>query len=457
MAQRGERVTRILVPFQGEGSGVDNMTWGQLGIWQSIQQTGQSRTVDGISTLAAGATIANVADSLAFIMGRHQSLRTRLLFDGAGLPRQSCAASGEAPLEIVDIEDGDPAEVAAAVHDRYRRKHFDYENEWPVRMAAIRNRGVPTHVVAVYLHLTIDAMGLDVLVDDLARYRATGEAPPVTAMQPLEQARRQQSPAGQRQCAAGLRHLENTLRTVPASRFGLPRYGSEPGFVMIRYRSPATLLAAQAVAARGAVNTSGVLLAGFAVALARQTGSNPVMAILTVSNRFRPGFSESVSAIAQITPFMIDVGGVSLDGALTRTAQSTLHAYKNAYCDPYQQDDVVARVNRERGEDVDLSCYYNDRRLGGREELPDPPPTADQIRTALRLSEAAWVEDPEMPGSKVYLYVYDAPDAVEFKMSVDTRYFAPSDLESLVRGMEAVTVEMALDPSAPTGVPAVDS
>lgn len=452
----GPGTEQLLVQFRGEGAGVGPLTWGQLGIWQSIQESGQSRTLGGVSPLPDGFTVQDVADTLRYAMSRHQALRTRFPLGPDGMPRQECFESGEIALEIVDAGDADPAEVAAAVHERYQEKHFDYPNEWPVRMAVIRHGDRVPYMVAVYLHLVLDATGLTVLINDIAgRDPVTGEGPPVTGTPPLEQARKQAAPAGQRQNAAALHYLEHVLRTVPASRFGPPRYAGERDFQMLRYRSPATLLAARAVAARTGTNTSPVLLTAFAVALARATGKNPVMAMLTVSNRFRPGLADSVSTLSYVSPFMIDLAGVDLAGAVGRAAQGTLSAYKNAYCDPYQQDDVWARVNEERGAAIELSCYYNDRRQDQRGAGEDGPPTAAQIRAALPASRLDWVRDLEMPGSTLYLYVDDAPGAVDFELSADTRYFAPDDLAALVRGIEAVTVEAALDPDATTGVPAV--
>lgn len=444
---------QILVSFQGEGSGVEDLTWGQIGLWQSIEGSGDSRTLGGVNELPPGTAVGDVAETLRFVMSRHQALRSRLLFEPDGTPRQVCASSGEIALEIVDASDADPAEVAEEVKERYQRKHFDYENEWPVRMAVVRRRGVPTHIVAVYLHLAIDATGMTVLLQDIgSRDRRTGDAAPVTAMQPLEQARRQRSAAAQRQCAASLRHLEHVLRTVPASRFGEPRPGREPEFRMIRYRSPATLLAARAIGARESVTIAPVLLASFAVALARFTGSNPVLALVMVNNRFRPGFADTVSAVAQITPLMVDVADLTVTEAIGRAAQSALNAYKNAYYDPYRQDEVLERVERERGEQIDLSCYYNDRRLQLADQRSDPVPTPQEIRDALGRGTEHWEDDVEMPRAKLYLHVDDPPGAVDFVLSVDTRFFSPADMQALVRGMESVAVEAALDPSATTAV-----
>jgi hypothetical protein len=452
-------VDQVVVAFEGEGEGVGSLTWSQMGFWQSIEGSGDSRTVGGVTPLPPGIKIEAVTGMLRFVMNRHQVLRTRLVFDGEGKPPlQRCWSSGEVVLEIVDVADGDDAvEVADALRERYQEKHFDYVNEWPVRMGVVRQHGSLTHMVAVYLHLSLDAAALTLLCEDLARWDAETDgraAGPVTAMQPLEQAARQATPGGQRQGRASLRYLEHVLRTVSPSRFGPTRYGDEPSYRMIRYRSPATLLAAQAVAANGGFNTSPVLLASFAVALARRTGRNPVMTLVTVSNRFRPGLAESVSPVSQVTPLMIDVADITVGEAVTRSAQSALAAYKNAYCDPYEQDEVVERVGVERGEEIDLSCYYNDRRQLDRGPTGETP-TAEQIRAALPQGTAHWEHELEMSKAKVYLYVDEAPGAIEFLLSVDTRYFSAEETEALAREMETVAVEAALDPAAATAVHSV--
>ena len=52
----------------------------------------------------------------------------------------------------------------------------------------------------------------------------------------------------------------------------------------------------------------------------------------------------------------------------------------------------------------------------------------------------------------LYVNVGEAEGAIEFVMSADTRYFSEQDMVDVLRGMEMVAVEAALDPSTPTGV-----
>ncbi len=455
----GQVVDRILVRFDAEGSGVAEVTWGQMAQWQSIVVSGQSRTLGGISGMPPGTSLDDVVDDLRYALVRHQSLRTRLRLDGEVdadgdiIPRQECHASGEFELEVVDAGDDDPSEVATAVLQRRQTVPFDYENEWPMRMTVIRQHGELVRLVAVYLHLVIDAGGLEVLIaDGAARPRDGSEPPPVTATPPLEQAAWQQGPAGQRLNLAAERYLDHALHSVPMSRFGEPRYPGAAGFKEVRYRSPALMLAVRAASARCRANTSAVLLASFAVAVGRVGGRTPILAMLTVSNRFRPRLGESVSALAQVVPWVSDVGDITIGEAVARAEKSTLNAYKHAYFDPIRQDDVYRRVFAERGGVIDLSCYYNDRRQQT-VAPPGPAPTDVEIRDALPLSTYEWVEDPEMPSTKLYLYVDDdTPDALDLIMSVDLRYFSPDDLLALVREIEAVAVDAAMVPTTPTDV-----
>lgn len=129
----------VIARFEGDGSGVAELSWGQHEIW---------------CVPASG-----------------------------GLPQQVVHARGEISLEVVEAGDGDPAEAAAAVTAGYMTRTFNYEDEWPARMAVITHQGAATHVAEIYCHLAIDGFGLAALRKDLTSRDRTGPAPaPVTAM-----------------------------------------------------------------------------------------------------------------------------------------------------------------------------------------------------------------------------------------------------------------------------------
>ncbi|GAB3892804.1 hypothetical protein GCM10029964_068310 [Kibdelosporangium lantanae] len=154
------------------------LTWSQIGVWGGMVSSGKSVTVDHTAELPSGTTVDDVAEMLRFAVSRHQTLRTRLLFDADGQAMQNCSETGEVPLEVFDAGDADPADTAETISRQYQRKNFDYVTEWPIRTAVVRKDGVPTHLVLVILHTAIDLYGLAILLDDIAgRDPETGAAP----------------------------------------------------------------------------------------------------------------------------------------------------------------------------------------------------------------------------------------------------------------------------------------
>lgn len=446
---------RLGVRFEGEGSGTGELSWGQETVWRGIGDRDSAIILAGTDPLPEGTTVADVAGELAYIMSRHQSMRTRFRFTEAGRPYQEVFSSGETFLEIFDVPDGaGPREVAAEVEHTYEYARRDYENEWPIKMAVIRHRGVPVYKVKAMCHLVVDGFGVNAMAADLARRDpVTGEPPgPNTSMQPLEQAQWQASPRGRRQTEGVERHWKRVLETIPPRRFAEPADKRQPRYWQADFASPAASLAIQHIAARNEVDTSPVLLAAFAVGMARVSGTSPAAPRVMVNNRFRPRFAQTVSPLAQTCPCAVDVAGISFDEAVRRAARASVAAYKNAYFDPPRIRRLVDVVSEERGEQVDVGLVYNDRRGDAMRMVPDRVPTADQVLAALPQTVLRWEDPSDDPMDLCHIHVINAPPQVHALVFFDTHYVSPGDVETMLRAVEEVTVAAVKDPGAGTGV-----
>ena len=440
---------RVVVRFEGEGSGVAELSWGQHEIWAAIQDKGNSLPFCRVRALPPGQTVADVAAGLRFIMSRHQSLRTRLRLDLDGQIRQVVHASGEIMLDVVDAGDADPGETAAAVAAVYKTRIFAYEDEWPLRVAVITYRGTATHVAEVICHLALDAFGLAALHDDFDRHdERTG---PVTAMQPLEQARRQSGPGAHRVHEASMRHFERLVARAPDRLFRESADPRKPRFWVVTCESPAGYRAARMLATRLGLSTSPVLLAAFVVALTPLTSlasGQPVVVQLVVSNRFRPGFAGSVSPVAQSMPCMIEAPGAPFEEVALRAWRSALLAYKHAYYDPAGKQEVSKRIAAERGAEADLSVVFNDRRVRSRELADSTTGDADgrlaPIRDELTRTRLNWGEPLDIPEQKVFLSIVDMADTLCCELRADTHFVSPADMVGLLRRIESVLVDAAL-------------
>jgi hypothetical protein len=439
---------RVLVSFAGSVSGVEEMSWGQWEIWLSMRDQESALPIGGTKPLT-DMTVDDVTDELRYLLSRFESMRTRLRFDATGRPVQVVSDSGEIALEIYDAADADPDEVAAAVEADYRATPFDYENDWPVRMAVIRDHGVLTHMVVIMCHMVTDGTGATVMIAEVAARVTT----PVDGMQPLAQAQWQRSPAGQRQNTTAVRHWESVLRGVPQpwlpAGFGDPQ---SPRHWQGQLDSPALLLAVRSICARTRIESAPVLLALFAVALARVTGISPVMTRPIVSNRFRRGLADVVAVVAQNGICSLDVADISLDEAIRRAQRGAMTAYKHAYFDAEKVYALIARLTEERAPDFNIGCFFNDRRVMHRSATTGAAPSPRQQAEMLPLTTFRWVRTQHNPVDRLFVHIDDVPDTMQITIDIDTHHVSPAHAEALTRGMESAAVEAALDPTAPTRV-----
>ncbi|MEV7217562.1 condensation domain-containing protein [Kitasatospora cineracea] len=450
-ARLPEPAERVAVAFAGlDGAGTEPLTWGQWSLWEAMVRHGSWMPLGGARPLAPGTTVQDVADELRHLVTRYPSMRTRLRFDAGPEPRQEVAGAGEVLLEVHDAPDGaDPAATAAAVAAHHRHAPFDPAAHWPVRMAVVRHRGTPTHLVAVICHLATDAAGARTMLREVA---ARESAPPL-GLQPLEQARWQRSPAGRLQDDRAHRHHERLLAAIAPRP--LPAAPPPPGprYRTAELRTRALRPALRAVAGRTGATPTTVLLALYATALARATAVNPVVVRPMVGNRFRPGLADVVCMLSQLGLCTLDLAGATLDEAVDRTRRATLGAYKYGYYDPRRFAALLDRATRERP-GLDISCVFNDRR----DESPDqaggaPAPTGEQLRAARTGTAFRWAGHTDRPSERLFLNVEDEPAGVLLSFTADVRLLPPERFEPLLRDVEGLAVTAALDGTAPTGVP----
>jgi Condensation domain len=473
---------QLLVPFDGTGSGTGELSWGQREIWLLMTEQHSSLPISGVLALPAGTTLASLTGAVAQVMGRHPALRTRISFD-EGRPRQVAAADGAIGVRVEPAGGADPDRVAADVCADFVDTEFDYAAEWPVRWAVVTADGAPAYLVWAVCHLAADGSATGVIIDELAARLGAEPGPitfvvdrngvyvpvtpltvtpaataarvselgPVTGVPPLEQAAAQ---ATSRRSVAALAHWEKVLRAVPARRFTEPAEPRQPRYWQLCYDSPATDLAIRVIARRTGTSTSTVLLAAYAVTMARLTQANPAVVQVVVSNRFRPGFASSVSPVSQAGLCAIDVAGITVDEAVARAFRTAMTAYKLAYYDPLARDELIAAISAERGAEVDVGCSVNDRRIVTAQDDGRPDPGAEAITAALRRSELLWGFRRDRPTGRCFLLVNDVPGTTYFELIADTSYLPPDSMEACLRGIEAVAVAAALDPAAATGVAA---
>jgi hypothetical protein len=248
-----------------------------------------------------------------------------------------------------------------------------------------------------------------------------------------------------------LRHWESILREMPLRPYPESLGQQSPRHWRGEFSSPALSLALRSVTARTGIAAAPVLLAVFAVALARVTGLNPVVVRPMVNNRFRPGLDRVVCMLAQYGVCRLDVAGVTFAEAFDRARRSALSTYKHAYYDPAALDDLVERVVAERP-GLQLPGYFNDRRDDAA-VAGVPVPALTDVAAAAGRGRFVWTTRQDVPFEPLIVHVDELPGETRAIIFCDTHAIAPADAEALLRGLEAAAVQAALDPDASTLVP----
>ena len=249
--------------------------------------------------------------------------------------------------------------------------------------------------------MAIDAYGIEALVADLANLdRATGEhLAPVAGVQPAALARQQR---GGRGAAAAQRVAAALGEATARDRAGALPAGAGPAVAAVlggELRLPAAYLALGRIAERTEAHSSTILLAAYVLMLARISGYPTTVVRMLVSNRFRPGFEESVAGLAQSALCVVDTADVSFDEVVARVWKTQLTAGMHAYYDPRRAVGHDRPGGRGARRHPGPAVLFNDRRrtMATAEVLPrasakdinealpkEPTAVGNKLRRSLR-------------------------------------------------------------------------
>lgn len=460
-----ERFTleRIAVPFSGPGAGTAPLTWGQKAIMRDMRATGWAHNNCGAHPLPEGLTVAEIADRLGRLMGKHPAARLRLGTDEHGRPCQVVHGSGEIDLEVVTFPDD--ADRAEAIHHgnglwlEGMMTPLEHHSPWLVRLSVMRHRGEAVSLVLTVGHLVADGTGTLLLMADLGLGEFAHRAVDPEAVWAIDLARREQTPEARRVSDRAMRYWERQLRPLPPTTFGEPKHPEGRlghRYWHGRFQSPAAYLAVLAIARRTRTDTSRVLLAVLAIAIGRATGLNPLSTIVIVSNRFRPGLSDVIGSLSQDSLLTVDLDG-TVDDVVARTRQAAMVAWMHAYYDPDQLEELTGRLDAERGHPARVTCRISDRRFSTRPDTEakarDAVVTPGQIAAKRPETSISWDGHLDSAPDQAFIGIEDRAETVYLQMVFDMAVLSTEQVETMLRAVEEVAVEAAFDPEAPTRVP----
>jgi hypothetical protein len=87
-----------------------------------------------------------------------------------------------------------------------------------------------------------------------------------------------------------------------------------------------------------------------------------------------------------------------------------------------------------------------------RQEPGEQPPGPAEVLAARPSTLFTGYQHNEGSGERCYLHLNNEPETIRYELLADTRDLSPANIKAFLRGIEAVIVEAALDPAAPTAV-----
>ncbi|MDP5317077.1 condensation domain-containing protein [Streptomyces poriferorum] len=430
--------------FHGRRADRAPMTWGQQAIWKSIRWLGEGSHYFNIRRtlpVPPGRTEAQVAAALGQLLSRHEALRTHFRQAATG-PEQEVTDEGTFAYTVYDTSPGTGAETAGRLAQELAGTAFDHDRELPLRCALVLEAGAPGQLALAFSHLGVDFWAVRELLADLAAllYDRAGPAPD---WQPLDQAAFETEGAGAARGTASLAYWRTTLSRVPPAMFTRPADDPAPDrFVRLRMDSPAVAVATTALADRCRVSTQTVLLAATAAVLGSYSGHNTAVLQLIAVNRHDERSRRLIAAMAENALFAVDSGTGSFEELVRRTFLVGMNAYRHAQYDPLAMDEVLEEAKAASGGELDLSCFFNDKRMHDRwPGLPATDGSAEQLRALTEKTEVSCVGVWERQDATFFVHTAYEPDTCLLHLMADTRLVPRPEIERLLRSFETLLVE----------------
>lgn len=402
------------------------LAWGQRSIWNAIQKVGPKNDryfnftrIARVPRKAPAADVPAVLAAVRTVVERHDSLRCRVLVDADGEPYQVVEPSGTIPVEIV---------TSVAEGERLQDTRFDFTAEWPLRVALVVSGERVETVVLVFGHTGADGAGGDLVARDLRLTLLRG-APPARGEQLRELVAAQQGPDLPRSRRAidhwGRESLHEPLLVNRCAPGGGVRYQRMTLF------SPALDVASRVLARRYHVSGSTILLTAACLLVGRASGRGRGVMTPLVSNRHLKRHGEVVTSLTQLGLFALDVGCTDFDEVMVSAKHAAMSAYRNAYFDPMALGSQVSEASP--------LCCFNDMRVAGTTDVVIPG-EIDSLLGGSAIEKESGLEE---LNCRFCVQASGEPGQLRMRVTADTHYLAPADIETFLREMESLLVSAA--------------
>ena len=179
------------------------------------------------------------------------------------------------------------------------------------------------------------------------------------------------------------------------------------------------------------------------------------MAKIILSNRYRPGFTEVIAPLALNGILSIDLTDATVDELMARGRQALLASGMHAYYDPDDLNELMARLDAERGYPAEVTLRMNDRRRTTQrwaaEEARATRVTPADIEARLGETFFSWDGTLDSCHDQAFVTIEDYRNTFYLQLIFDMGCFTEKQIEDFAYGVEQVAIEAAFDANVPAG------
>jgi len=322
--------------------------------------------VRSIVRLPAGSTVERVRQGVAFVVRRHEGLRSVFPIGAAGLPVQCVLAGFECVVGVAEVA-GVPHHALVDTLEQAAAPMGDAAVVPTFRVVVGTVDGAPALALLSAHIVAVDGVALPIVGDELCEFVsrcAAGDrlVPPPAAWQPVDQAEYEASPRMRERSRRNLEKWRNFLAVSPPT--ALPFYWED---IMGHTRGVQSELislplgrACAVIARRCRVSESTVLLAGLALMMAVWSGQDQASLGETTASRYTPAMRTSVGRYPAVTRFVVCVSkDIGFDDLVKRTDMASTCARIRAICDEGELAMLMSRDSVSRGSRIEYAPQFN--------------------------------------------------------------------------------------------------
>ncbi|WP_285733451.1 type I polyketide synthase [Nocardiopsis sp. ATB16-24] len=445
----GPRTTGDEADRVGEGA----MSSMQQRLWY-LYQLDPDRTDYNVPfgwVLPDGFTVERTREAVRELLARHEVLRSAYRWDEDQVPRRVVLGVEDVPVEVEELDHGDPVEAFAATARTRVDLSFDLAS-FSTRVLITHSRKGPVHVLFVCHHISIDAWSIKIIqeeLEDLLEGRLLPEPAAPGGYGDFVQWEHDIRAAPQ--YPGNLDHWKHRLAdvgpTVPPADREIAEDAPREVAVATRLLPSSVLEALRGITREAGATLYTAGLAGLALALSRWCGESEVVIGTNRANRARAEFEGVVGMFVDPVVLRLDVGGEGAEETLGSVLNRTRAVFSESltHADvPYL--DLVHHLGRGGGDEdnplfaVIATMFDTESTDGGVRPIDVPLPTTPKFPLAVEFL-------PRGDGLLVHaLYAADRylPSSVERLLARVTRF-----LELLAERGPRTPVEELFDRRGP--------